>query len=85
MGVFPLAKVGEIPHTMVPMEQLIIDLSAYADATGRSPQAVLRSAINAKWGTWDAWCAGRSSPTLSSVDRVRRYMAAHPPLREEAA
>jgi hypothetical protein len=61
------------------MEQLISDIEAYASQVDRKPQSVLRSAINASWGTWDAWVAGKSSPTLIVVDRIRVFMAENKP------
>lgn len=67
------------------MEQFISDIQAYASAVGRSPQSILRSAVNAKWGTWDAWGAGTSSPTLIVADRIRAYMADNPPRGAKAA
>lgn len=57
------------------MEQFISEIEAYASQVGRSPQSVLRDVINAKWSTWDAWCAGTSSPTMHVADRVRAHMA----------
>jgi hypothetical protein len=62
------------------MEQLISDIEAYASQVDRKPQSVLRSAINASWGTWDAWVAGKSSPTLIVADRVRVFMAENLPV-----
>ncbi|MEQ8258079.1 MAG: hypothetical protein RH980_18700 [Roseovarius confluentis] len=66
------------------MDQLISEIEAYADAIGRSPQWVLRAAINAGGGEWDSWKAGRSSPTMARVDRLRHYMVSHP-VAEDAA
>lgn len=66
------------------MDQLISDIEAYADAIGRSPQWVLRAAINAGGGEWESWKAGRSSPTMARVDRLKEYMAAHA-VTEDAA
>jgi hypothetical protein len=60
------------------MEQLITEIEAYASQVGRSPQSVLRRAINASWGTWDAWVSGKSSPTLIVADRIRDFMAKNP-------
>ncbi|MDD9738449.1 hypothetical protein PVW47_01505 [Marinovum sp. SP66] len=67
------------------MEQLIEDIAAYAKAKGRTPQAVLRDAIGASWREWDSWCAGASSPTMARVDRLRQFMADHPPAPAEDA
>jgi hypothetical protein len=61
------------------MEQLILELEAYAASVGRTPPAVLRAALNAGGGEWQSWTSGRSSPTLARVDRLRRYMADNPP------
>lgn len=61
------------------MEQLIIEVEAYASAAGKTPALVLRDALGASWGQWDAWVQGKSSPTMRNVDRLRTYMAANPP------
>lgn len=61
------------------MEQFISDIEAYADAMGRKPQAVLRAAVGASWGTWESWRSRQSSPTMILADRVRAYMKANPP------
>jgi len=61
------------------MEKLIADIQTYADAVGRKPQWVLRTAIGAGWGVWDKWCARTASPTLEVTDRIYAYMAANPP------
>jgi hypothetical protein len=66
------------------MEQLINDVEAYAASVRRKPQAVLRDAIGAGWSEWASWKAGRSSPTMARVDRLREYMTDNPP-RAEAA
>lgn len=63
----------------VAMDKLLLDIETYARAVGRKPQAVLRSAISASWGSWDAWRAGTSSPTVAVADRIYAYMAANPP------
>ncbi|WP_295537613.1 hypothetical protein [uncultured Thioclava sp.] len=60
------------------MEQLITEIEAYASRSGMKPQAVIRAAINAKWGAWDGWVSRSSSPTLVNADRIRAWMAAHP-------
>jgi hypothetical protein len=61
------------------MEHLISEIEAYADAVGRTPQAVLRAAIDAGGREWVSWRDGRSSPTMARVDRLRAYMASNPP------
>jgi hypothetical protein len=70
-------KMGEIFPMFTRMEQFISEIEAYAARVGRSPQSVLRSAINANWSTWGAWVSGASSPTMHVADRVRTYMAEH--------
>lgn len=67
------------------MEQLISEIEVYARAVERTPQAVLRAAIGAGWSEWESWRAGRSSPTMARVDRLRAYIAENPPKREAAA
>ncbi|MBV7394579.1 hypothetical protein [Mameliella sediminis] len=67
------------------MEQLISEIEAYARAVERTPQAVLRAAIDAGGREWESWKAGRSSPTMARVDRLRAYMADNPPKTEDAA
>lgn len=58
------------------MEQLISDIEAHCAERGISPQKLLRAAINAKWGQWQSWKDGESSPTMKVVDRLRYFMAA---------
>lgn len=76
--------VGEYYPITTRMEQLIADVEAYAASVDRKPQAVLRDAIGAGWKEWESWKAGKSSPTMARVDRLRDYMAENPP-REDAA
>ena len=66
------------------MEKLIADEEAYATSVNRKPQAVLRDAIGAGWQEWASWKAGRSSPTMARVDRLRDYMAENPPRKDAA-
>lgn len=61
------------------MEQLIADVEAYANASGWTPQNVLREAIGAGWGAWAKWKEGTQSPTVRSADRLRHWMAQNPP------
>lgn len=70
------------------MEQFLDDIKTYADAVGRSPQHILRQAVGASWLQWAAWAGGQSSPTLHTVDKIRKYMANNPasaPVAEDAA
>ncbi|MBU3035480.1 hypothetical protein [Tritonibacter mobilis] len=60
------------------MEQFLEEITVYAAAVGRSPQHILRQAIGANWRQWKAWKAGQSSPTLHTVDKIRRYMSDNP-------
>lgn len=61
------------------MEQLIREIEAFAKASGRTPQSVLRSAVGANWGTWGSWLSRKSTPTYAVGERVHAYMAANPP------
>lgn len=61
------------------MEQFIREIEAYCAVAGIKPQRLLRDAVNAQWGQWDGWKSGKSSPTMALVDRLRVYMAEHPP------
>ena len=73
------------PITVRMLKQLISDIEAYSRATGRKPQMILRAAVGAGWGTWDAWLADSSSPTMKIGDRIRAYMLANPPKTEVSA
>lgn len=66
------------------MEQLIAEIEAYAAAVGKNPRLVLRDAAGCSWREWDRWVSGQSSPRLSTVDRIRAYMAANPPTENAA-
>lgn len=61
------------------MEQLISEIEAYAAANGLSPKSVLRQAIAAGGTQWGKWKSGAQSPTMHTVDRLRRWMAENPP------
>ena len=65
------------------MEQLIAEISTYAEAIGRTPQYVLRQAIGANWRQWASWNEGNSSPTLHTVDKIRKHIALNPPPKTE--
>ncbi|WP_288997970.1 hypothetical protein [uncultured Gemmobacter sp.] len=43
----------------------------------------MRLAVSASWGTWEAWKAGKSSPTVAVADRIYAYMAENPPAGAE--
>lgn len=58
------------------MEQLILEVEAFARTTSRTPEMVLRDALGAGWGQWGKWVAGKASPTMKNVDRLRAYMDA---------
>lgn len=66
------------------MEQLIADIETYAAAAGTTPQAVLRQSIAASGRTWAAWKSRTSGPTLINADRIRAWMAEHPPAPDGA-
>lgn len=65
------------------MEKLIRDIETYAQTVGLKPQTVLRAAVGAGWGAWDAWRTGKSSPTVVVADRIYAYMAANPAAHQE--
>lgn len=65
------------------MEQFLEEITAYAAAVGRSPQHILRQAIGANWRQWASWKAGKSSPTLHTVDKIRKHMSDYPPPNRE--
>ncbi|MCZ4268998.1 helix-turn-helix transcriptional regulator [Rhodobacteraceae bacterium G21628-S1] len=60
------------------MEQFIHEISLYAQRTGRTPSTVIQKA-GVSGGKWRKWESGESSPTLNTVDRLRKYMAENPP------
>lgn len=70
------------------MEQLILEVRAYARWFGITPSTVIQKA-GVSGGKWRRWEAGDSSPTLHTVDRLRAYMAENPPpvdmIAEDAA
>jgi len=61
------------------MEQFLSDIRAYAERVGLKPSTVIQKAKAGNGATWERWEEGKSSPTLKTVERVRRYMAANPP------
>lgn len=67
------------------MEKLISAIEAHSAATGLKPQKILRDAIGASWGQWDRWKAGEQFPRMDTVDKLMRWMEAHPPKQDTAA
>ena len=61
------------------MEQFLRDVRAYAELVGLKPSTVIQKAKAGSGSTWERWEERKGSPTLKTVDRVRRYMAANPP------
>lgn len=68
------------------MEQFLADVEAYAAALGLRPTTVVQRAVGASGAAWGKWKSGASC-SLVTADRVRAYMAAHPPAppQEDAA
>lgn len=64
------------------MEQFLFDLEVYAVALGVSPSTVIQRAGVGGGSTWRRWRDGRGSPTLVTVDKLKAYMTANPPMRE---
>lgn len=67
------------------MEQFTCEIQQYSEAIGKTPQAVLRAALNASGRTWETWVSGKASPTLITADRLRKYMADNPPCVPETS
>lgn len=60
------------------MEQLIAEVRAYATLRDIKPDTVLQLAANLSGTTWKKWVDGKSSCTLKTMDRIRKYMADNP-------
>ena len=68
------------------MEQFLSDLRTYAAAFGLRPTTIIQRAGCGSGGTWAKWDGGKSSPTLLTADRLRKYMADNPaPKLKEAS
>lgn len=68
------------------MEQFLSDLRTYADTFGVQPTTIIQRAGCGSGGTWAKWATGRSSPTMLTADRLRKYMADNPaPKLKEAS
>ena len=61
------------------MDELIAEIESYAVARGLSPGTVVQYATDQGGGMFASWKAGRSTCTLATADRVRRYMRDNPP------
>ena len=55
------------------------EVRAYAVQFGIAPSTVIQKAGAGGGGVWAKWESGGGSPTLRTVDRLRRYMADNPP------
>lgn len=66
------------------MEQFLEDVRKYAQAFGVLPTTVVQRAGVGGGATWGRWESGKGSPTLATVDRLRRYMAENPPSGDKA-
>ena len=76
---------GDIVPINGDMEQLIAEIEVAAAVRGMNPRALLKKSISASWSTWDSWLAGKSSPTMASVDRIRAWMADNPATSDDEA
>lgn len=54
------------------------DIRAYARRSGIKPATVLQK-VGLSGTTWGRWEDGVSSPTLRTLEKVRKYMADNPP------
>ncbi|MEC8629897.1 MAG: hypothetical protein VXY73_07385 [Pseudomonadota bacterium] len=61
------------------MDELIEKVTAFADAVNRTPNAIIRAAVGAKYSAWDDWVNGKSSPTMRTADRIYAYMDENDP------
>lgn len=57
------------------MDELIAEITSFAEEVGCTPELVLRDAIKAGWGQWRKWLAREASPTMRNVDKIREHMA----------
>lgn len=67
------------------MDQFLAEIERYSRRTGIDPARLLRDAINAEWGRWQKWRDKTASPRADTMDKVRAYMAANPPVHAEGA
>lgn len=55
------------------------EVRAYAARLGVQPTTVIQRAKSGGGGTWASWDGGASTPTFSTVDKIRRFIADNPP------
>jgi len=69
------------------MEQFMDEVRAYAARLGVKPTTVIQRVKAGGGSTWASWDAGSSTPTFSTVDKIRRFIAENPPpaIAEDAA
>lgn len=65
------------------MEQFLADVEVYAAACGVAPTTIVQRAGAGNGVAWAKWKAGTASCSLATADKVRAYMAAHPPLQKQ--
>jgi hypothetical protein len=61
------------------MEQFMEEVRAYAARLGVKPTTVIQRVKAGGGSTWASWEAGSSTPTFSTVDKIRRFIADNPP------
>lgn len=62
------------------MEQLTVDIEAYAAARGIKPATVLQISAGLSGTTWEKWVNGTSSCSFRTADRIRAFMREHSPV-----
>lgn len=60
------------------MDEFLDDISAYARSRGLAPSTVIQLAVNGSGRRWSLWVSGASSPTVRTMDSIRRYMRLNP-------
>lgn len=66
------------------MEQFITEVRAYAALIGVKPSTVIQKAGVGGGATWGRWEAGASSPTVRTLEKVRKHMEDNPPPADNA-
>lgn len=60
------------------MDEFLDDISTYARSRGLAPSTVIQRAVNGSGRRWSLWVSGASSPTVRTVDLIRKYMRENP-------